>query len=137
MVKKVNGKWRMCTEYTDLNKACPKDACPLPSIDKLVDGAAGHRILSFLDAFLGYNQIKMHLRDKEKTVFMIDANYYYEVMPFSLKNVRATYQRLIDKVFHGLIGRNVEVYVDNIFVKSNSCEQHKTDLLKVFQALQK
>jgi len=67
MVKKANGKWRMCTDYTDLNKACPKDAYPLPSIDKLVDGAAGHKILSFLDAYSGYNQIRMHSRDREKT----------------------------------------------------------------------
>ena len=60
LVKKANRKWRMCMDFTDLNKACPKDSYPLPSIDALVDNASGCRILSFLDAFLGYNQIKMH-----------------------------------------------------------------------------
>jgi len=65
MVKKANDKWRMCTDYTDLNKACPKDAYPLPSIDRLVGGAAGHKILSFLDDYSGYNPIKMHPRNKE------------------------------------------------------------------------
>jgi len=66
LVKKANGKWRMCTDYTDLNKACPKDMYPLPSIDRLVDGAAGHKVLSFLDAYSGYNQIPMYPLDKEK-----------------------------------------------------------------------
>ncbi|XP_027905727.1 uncharacterized protein LOC114165268 [Vigna unguiculata] len=66
LVKKANGKWRMCTDYTDLNKACPKDMYPLPSIDRLVDGAAGHKVLSFLDAYSGYNQIPMYPPDKEK-----------------------------------------------------------------------
>ena len=88
MVKKSNGKWRMYVDYTDLNKACPKDSYPLLSIDRLVDGATGHIILSFLDAYLGYNQIQMHPNDKEKTTFMTDSNnFYYEVIPFGLKNV--------------------------------------------------
>jgi len=108
MVKKASGKWQMCTDYTNLNKACPKDTYPLPSIDKLVDGAMGHKILSFLDAYSGYYQIKMHPRDKEDTAFMTeDTKYYYEVMPFVLKNVRATYQRLMEKVFRALIGKSL------------------------------
>jgi len=99
MVKKSNGKWRMCVDYTDLNKACRKDSYPLPTIDRLVDRAAGHHILNFLDAYSGYNQIQMDPRDKEKTTFMMDSNnFYYEVMPFDLKNVGATYQRLMDYV---------------------------------------
>lgn len=78
LVKKSNGKWRMCTDYTDLNKACPKDTYPLPSIDRLEDGAAGHQILSFLDAFSRYNHIPMHDRDVEKTTFITKSfNYYY------------------------------------------------------------
>jgi len=86
LVKKSNGKWRMCTDYTDLNKACPKDSYPLSSIDRLVDGAAGHKYMSFLDAFSGYNQISMHPPDINKTAFMTDdTNYVYEVMPFGLK----------------------------------------------------
>jgi len=70
LVNKANGKWRMCVDFTDLNKACPKDSYPLPSINALVDSASGCRLLSFLDAFSGYNQIRMHPRDKCKTTFM-------------------------------------------------------------------
>ncbi|RDX82709.1 hypothetical protein CR513_36465, partial [Mucuna pruriens] len=76
MVKKANGKWRMCTDYTDLNKACPKDPYPLPSIDRLVDGASGFVLLSFMDAYSGYNQIKMHPQDETKTAFITDAVAY-------------------------------------------------------------
>ncbi|XP_014503261.1 uncharacterized protein LOC106763603 [Vigna radiata var. radiata] len=100
MVKKSSGKWRMCTDYTDLNKACPKDSHPLPNIDNLVDEASGHRMLSFLDAYSGYNQIPMHEADREKTTFITNrGNYCYDVMSFGLKNVGATYQRLMDKIF--------------------------------------
>jgi len=86
MVQKSNGKWRMYVDYKNLNKACPKDLYPLPTIDRLVDGAAGHNILSFLDAYSGYNQIQMHMGDKEKIAFRTDTNnFYYEIMPFGLK----------------------------------------------------
>jgi len=109
----------MCVDYTDLNKACPRDAYPLPSIDRLVDGAVGHAILSFLDAYSGYNQIPMADEGKIKTAFITEeANLYYKVMPFGLKNIGATYQRLMDKVFQPLLGKTVEVYVDDIIVKS-------------------
>jgi len=136
MVKKANRKWRMCVDYTDLNKACSKDSYPLPTIDRLNDGAARHHILSFFDAYSGYNQIQMHSADRKKTAFMTDSdNFYYEVMPFGLKNAGATYQRLMDHVVHDMIGRNVEVCVDDIVVKSDSCKQHVADLKEVFQAL--
>jgi len=80
-----------------LNKTCPKDAYPLPNIDRLVDGVAGHDVMSSLDACSGYNQIPMHKGDKPKTTFMTDkTNFCYEVMPFGLKNIGATYQRLMD-----------------------------------------
>jgi len=100
----------MCVNYRNLNSAYPKDSYPLPKIDRLMDRAVGHKILSFLDAYSGYNQISMHPKDKEKMAFMtFNANYYYEVMPFALKNAGTTYQRLTDKIFQGLIGRCVEV----------------------------
>ena len=70
MVKKANGKWRMCVDFTDLNKVFPKDSYPLPRIDQLVDSTAGHRLLGFMDAFSGYNQIKMDKEDQEKTSFI-------------------------------------------------------------------
>ena len=94
MVKKANGKWRMCVDFTDLNKACPKDSYPLPRIDQLVDSTAGHRLLSFMDAFSGYNQIRMDKADQEKTSFVTSQSLFcYKVMHFGLKNAGATYQR--------------------------------------------
>jgi len=92
LVKKTNEKWRMCVDFTDLNKACPKYSYPLPNIDTLVDNASGCRLLSFLDAFSGYNQIRMHPQDECKKTFMTElSSYCYTVMPFGLKNVDATY----------------------------------------------
>ena len=93
MVKKANDKWRMCVDFTDLNKACPKDSYPFPRIDQLVDSTVGHQLLSFMDAFFGYNQIKMDEADQEKPSFVTSQGLFcYEVMPFGLKNARATYQ---------------------------------------------
>nr|KYP39609.1 Transposon Ty3-G Gag-Pol polyprotein [Cajanus cajan] len=136
MVKKPNGKWRMCTDYTNLNKACPKDAYPLPNIDRLVDGASGHKFLSFLDAYSRYNQIRMHPRDEKKTTFITETtNYWYRVMLFGLKNVGATYQHLMNKIFNDQIGRSMEVYVDDMVVKSSDVSTHVRDLAEVFQAL--
>ena len=92
LVKKANGKWRMCVDFTDLNKACPKDSYSLPSIDALVDNASGCQLLSFLDALSRYNQIRMHPRDECTTVFMTElSNYCYKAMPFGIKNSGTTY----------------------------------------------
>ena len=100
MVKKANGKWRMCIDFTDLNRACLKDNYPFPRIDALVDSTAGHKLLSFMDAFSGYNQIRMEEMDQEKNSFVTNRGLFcYKVMPFELKNARATYQRLMDKMF--------------------------------------
>ncbi|RDY11327.1 hypothetical protein CR513_04038, partial [Mucuna pruriens] len=106
-------------DYTNLNKACPKDSYPLPSIDRLVDNVTGFSLLSFMDAYSGYNQIRMHPQDEEKTTFITDEGAFcYRVMPFGLKNAGATYQRLMDKIFQGVLGADVEVYVDDMVVKS-------------------
>ena len=92
MVRKSSGKWRMCVNYTDLNKAFPKDTYLLPSIDRLVHGTLGHEMLSFLDTYSGYNQIRMYPPDEEATTFMTEcSNYWYQVMSFGLKNAGATY----------------------------------------------
>lgn len=92
LVKKSNGKWRIGVNFTDLNKACPKDSFPLPRIDLLVDSTSGHELLSFMDAFSGYNQIHMDDVDQEKTSFITDRGLYcYKMMSFGLKNARATY----------------------------------------------
>ena len=87
MVKKANGKWKMCVDFTDLNKAYPKDSYPLPRIDQLVDSTMGHKLLSFMDAFLGNNQIRIDEVDQEKTSFITRQGLFcYKVMSFSLKN---------------------------------------------------
>ena len=136
MVKKANGKWRMCVDFTDLNKACPKDSYPLPRIDQLVDSTAGHKLLSFMDAFSGYNQIRMKEVDQQKTSFVTSQGLFcYKVMPFGLKNVGATYQRLVNHMFRPQIGRNVEVYVDDILVKSQDEGRHLDDLQETFDTL--
>ena len=119
MVKKANGKWRMCVDFTYLNKACPKDSYMLPRIDQLVDSTARHKLLSFMDAFSGYNQIRMDEVNQEKTSFVTSQGLFcYKVMPFGLKNVGVTYQRLVNHMFCPQIGRNMEVYVDDMLVKS-------------------
>ena len=85
LVKKENGKWRLCNDFTDINKACPKYSFPLPRIDLIVDATAGHELLSFMDAFSGYNQISMDPDDQEKTSFITaQGTYCYRVMPFGL-----------------------------------------------------
>ena len=92
MVKKANGKWQMCVDFLNLNKACPKDGFPLPNIERLVDSSSGQGLLSFMDAYLGYNQIRMAPEDEEKTSFITERETYcYKVMPFRLKNARAIY----------------------------------------------
>ena len=94
VVKKNSGKWRVCIDFTGLNKACPKDPFPMPKIDQLVDATISHPQISFLDAFQGYHQIPLALDDQEKTAFVTPIeNYHYKVMPFRLKNARSTYQR--------------------------------------------
>ena len=136
LVKKANGKWRMCIDFKKLNKACPKDSYPLPRIDQLMDATSGHELLTFMDAFSGYNQIRMVSEDEEKTTFITNRGlYYYRVMPFGLKNAGATYQRLVNKIFKEQISRNMEVYVDDMLVKSKSSMNHVADLEETFDAL--
>ena len=136
LVKKANGKWRLCIDFTDINKACPKDSFPLPRIDLIVDAIAGHELLSFMDAFSGYNQISMDPGDKEKTSFVTaQGTYCYRVMPFGLKNARATYQRLVNRMFQKQIGTTMEVYIDDMLVKSTTAELHVDHLSEAFQIL--
>lgn len=119
IVKKKTRKCCMCADFTDLNKAFSKDPYLLTQIDRLIDAASSFCLLSFMDADSGYNQIWMNLADTPKTAFMTDKNnYYYEVISFGLKNVGATYQRLMDTVFSSQIGRNLEVYMDEMLVNT-------------------
>jgi hypothetical protein len=136
VVKKKNGKWRMCVDFTDLNRACPKDSFPLPQIDQLVDFASGYDRMSFLDAFQGYHQIPMNPADQDKTAFITPMGAYcYKVMSFGLKNAGATYQRMVTQMFGHLIGQTVEVYIDDMLVKSLRKEDDIADLTRVFGIL--
>ena len=108
----------------------------MPRIDQLVDSTVGHKLLTFMNTFSRYNQIKVAEEDQEKTAFIISQGLYcYKIMPFGLKNARATYQRLVNKMFNKQIGRNIEVYVDDMLVKSKEELTHLDDLKKTFTAL--
>ena len=131
LVKKANGKWRLCIDFTDINRACPKDSFPSPRIDLIVDATTGHELLSFMDAFFGYNQISMDPSDQEKTSFVTgQGTYCYRVMPFGLKNAGAIYQRLVNRMFQKQIRASIEVYIDDMLVKSTTAELHITHMLK-------
>ena len=126
----------MCVNFTDLNKACPKDPFPMPKIDQLVDTTVGHPWISFLDAFQGYHQIPLALDDQEKTAFVTPVgNYHYKVMPFGLKNVRSAYQRMITRMFESQLGKNIKIYIDDMVVKSKVVSEHLGDLGNIFEVL--
>ena len=138
LVPKPDGRWRCCVDFTNLNEACPKDSFPVPRIDQMVDATAGHELLSFMDAYSGYNQIPMYHRDEEHTAFIIDRGLYcYKVMPFGLKNAGATYQRLVNKIFADLLGVSMEVYIDDMLVKSTKAQDHVEHLDQTFSVLRK
>ena len=136
VVKKKTGKWCMCVDFTDLNRVCRKDPFPMPRIDQLVDATVGHPQMSFLDAFQGYDQIPLALDDQEKTTFITPIrNYHYKVMPFSLKNAGSTYQWMMTKMFELQLGKNVEVYIDDMVVKSKLVSEQVMDLTSIFEIL--
>ncbi|CAA0829049.1 Unknown protein, partial [Striga hermonthica] len=138
MVSKSGGKWRMCIDFRDLNKACPKDLYPLPRIDQLVDSTAGCELLSLMDASQGYHQIPLAKDDWKRVSFITSkGTYCYVVMPFGLKNAGATYQRLVDQIFKDQLGRNMEVYVDDMMVKIKKEADHTSDLRETFQTLRR
>ncbi|GJR39851.1 reverse transcriptase domain-containing protein [Tanacetum coccineum] len=136
MVKKHDGTWRMCVDFKDLNNACPKDCYPLPEIDWKVESLCGYSFKCFLDAYKGYHQIKMAKEDEEKTAFITSQGIFcYSKMPFGLKNAGSTYQRLVDKAFQRQIGRNLEVYVDDLVIKSHTEEEIIRDVTETFKTL--
>ena len=119
VVLKKGGKWRVCIYYTDLNDTCLNDSFPLPRIDQIVDASAVDGMLSFLDTFSGYHKIPMYPSNAEKTSFINPFGLFcYNVMPFGLKNVGATYQRSVSKMFQPLLGKTMEVYIDDMLIKS-------------------
>ena len=124
--------------FIDLNKVCLKDPFPMPRIDQLVDATVGHPQMSFLDAFHGYHQIPLALDDQEKTAFVTPTgNYHYKVMPFGLKNTRSTYQRMMTKMFEPQLDRSIEVYVDDMVVKSKVVSEHVEDLTNISEILRR
>jgi hypothetical protein len=136
LVRKKNKKWRMCVDYTSLNKACPKDSFPLPCIDQVVDSTAGCETLCFLDAYSGYHHIAMCIVDQLATSFITPFGAYcYQTMPFGLNNAGATFQRCMRRVFGELIGRIIEAYIDDIVVKSKKRRNLVPDLTEVFTKL--
>jgi hypothetical protein len=138
MVKKANGTWRMCIDFTDLNKACPKDEFPLPRIDSLVDAVATLELMSLLDCYSGYHQIWMKEEDEPKTSFITPSGTYcYLRMPEGLKNAGGSFSRMASKVLRSQIGRNVLTCVDDIIVKSTKQENHIADLQETFANFRK
>jgi hypothetical protein len=135
-VQKKDGRWRVCVDFRDLNRATPKDEYPMPVAETLINAAAGHKMLSFMDGNAGYNQIFMAPEDIHKTAFRVPGAvglFEYMVMTFGLKNAGATYQRAMNYIFHDLIGNLVEIYIDDVVVKSKSVEEHLEDLRQVLE----
>jgi hypothetical protein len=129
LVKKKNNEWRMCVDYTDLNKHCQKDHFGLPRIDQVVDSTAGCVLLYFLDCYSGYHQIALKEEDQIKTAFITPyGTYAYKTMSFRLKNAGATYQRAIQMCFADQLHRNVEAYVDDVVIKTRESSDLIADL---------
>ncbi|CAL2228365.1 unnamed protein product [Prunus armeniaca] len=135
VLKRKTGAVRICVDYRNLNEASPKDEYPMPMADMLVDGAAHNQMLSFMDGNAGYNQIMMAEEDIHKTAFMCPGHigaFEYTVMPFGLRNAGATYQRAMNSVFHDMIGHSLEVYIDDVVIKSPEEGNHMTNLRRAF-----
>jgi hypothetical protein len=124
---------RVCTDFHDLNNACPKDNFPTPFIDQIIDDCTGHEALSFMEGFSGYNQIQIHPVDQYKTTFTTPwGTFAYRFMPFSLKNASATFQRVMTYIFHDL-DKIILAYLDDLTTQSKKCTQHLDDLRIIFQ----
>jgi hypothetical protein len=127
ILKKNKVDWRMCDNYTDLNKHCPKDPFGLPRIDQVVNSTAGCSMLSFMDCYSGYHQISLAKEDEEKTTFITPFGAFcYTSMMFSLKNAGATYQRAIQTCLADHWGKRVEAYVDDVVIKTENSESCDT-----------
>ncbi|GJY86411.1 reverse transcriptase domain-containing protein [Tanacetum coccineum] len=134
MVRKHDGSWRMCVNFTDLNKAFPQDCYSLPEINWKVESLCGYPFKCFLDAYKGYHQIQMAEQDEEKTAFhMSHGVYCYSKMPFGLKNDGATYPPLVDKAFDREIGQNLKIYVDDLVIKSHMETKFLRDIEETFR----
>jgi hypothetical protein len=136
LVKKKNHEWRMCVDYTDLDKHCPKDHFGLPRIDQVIYSTVGCVLLCFLDCYSGYHQIALKEEDQIKTAFITPlGTYAYKTMSFGLKNAGATYQRAIQMCFADQLHRNIEAYVDDVVIKTRNPDDLIADLEKTFSGL--
>jgi hypothetical protein len=138
--KKGTSKICVCIDFHNLNRATPKDEYPMPIADMLVNDSFGHKVISFLDGNDGYNQIFMAEEDMYKTTFRCPGFvglFEWVAMTFGLKNARATYQRAMNLIFHDLVGIIVEVYIDDIVVKSAGLESHLADLHLAFERMRR
>jgi hypothetical protein len=138
--KKDSRKIRVCIDFRDLNRATPKDEYPIPIADMLINDASGHRVISFLDSNAGYNQIFMTEEDMSKTTFICPGFvglFEWIVMTFELKNAGASYQRAMNLIFHDLIGVIMEVYIDDIVIKSAAHKSYLADLRLAFERMRR
>jgi hypothetical protein len=139
-IEKESGKLRVCIDFRNLNRAAPKDEYPMPIADTLINNASGNRIISFLDGNAGYNHIFMAEEDASKTTFIclgFTGLFEWVVMTFGLKNAGATYQRAMNLIFHELLGNTMEIYIDDIVVKSAEFSSHIADLRKAFDKMRR
>jgi len=134
IVPKKNRKWRVCVDYRALNKSTQKDHFPLPFIDQVLDSLSGMKLLSFLDGFNGYNQIKIAPQDQDKTTFTSPwLNFAYRVLPFGLCNAPTTFQRLVIGIFSNMINDSMEIFMDDFTPYGVSFEESLQNLEKVLQ----
>jgi hypothetical protein len=134
--KKNTNVRRVCVNYTSLSKHCPKDPFPLPHIDQIIDSTAGCARLFFLDAYLGYNLIKLKVEDEEKTAFITPYGIFcYQVIPFGLKNAGATYQRMMQNCLGSQIGQNIQVYMNDVVITTRKEDSLITNLKETFDNL--
>jgi hypothetical protein len=140
LVYMKNGKMRVCIDFRDLNRATPMDGYPMPVADLLVEAATRHKVISFMDGNAGYNQIFMAIEDISKTAFRCHGHiglYEWIVMTFGLKSSGATYQRSMNYIFHELIGKIVEIYIDDVVIKSLDHDSHLNDVKKTLECTRK
>lgn len=132
-MEKNQGTIRVCIDFRDLNKACPKENYPTPFIDQIIDECAGNENFSFMDEFSGYNQITIRQEDQHKTTFIFPwGTFAYKKMPFSLKNVGATFQQAMSYAFHD-IKHIIEAYLDDLAASSGKRINHPKHLQLVFE----
>jgi hypothetical protein len=139
-VYKKNRKMKVCIDFRDLNRATPMDVYPMPVADLLVDAATVHKVISFMDRNAGYNQIFMAVEDVAKTAFRCPGHiglFEWIVMTFGFKNAGATYQRAMNYIFHELIGKIVEIYIDDVVIKALDHESHLDDVRKTLECTRK